>query len=320
MVMLRTIFIKDIPDTWIFEYYCKLTEKLHGQDIKITSLFNPTERTPSMCIYYANGGYKFKDFSSGQQGDAINLVQNLFGLSYNRACDQIVMDYTKQGENYEEPEIKKVEKFKVTSHTKRNWNVMDAKFWTQFGIGSTMLEKYNIYPLDEYVLSKSEDNGIKEIVIKGPYTYGYFEKSGVLAKIYRPKDKYLKFMNVSEFIQGIDQLEYNTPTLVICSSMKDGLSLMELGFNVEFIAPNSENSMIPKSRLTALASKYKNIVTLFDNDAAGHMAMEKYREKYNIPGIYLNLAKDLSDSVRDYGKDRVKQILTHLLPNERAKS
>lgn len=312
--MIRTVFIKDVPETWIFEYYCKLDEKLHGQDLKITSLFNPGERTPSMCIYYKGGTYKFKDFSTGMYGNAIDLVENLFGLDYKNACEKIIEDYTQTGDQYVEPEIRKVEKFKVTSHTKRKWNVLDAAFWTQFGIGSDILHKYNVYPLEEYVLSKNEDDVIREISIKGAHTYGYFQKDGTLAKIYRPKDKHLKFMNVGDFVQGLDQLEYKSPTLVICSSMKDGLALLELGFDVEFIAPNSENSMIPKSILTALGWKYDNIVTLFDNDPAGHIAMEKYRERYGLHAIYLNLSKDLSDSVRDHGKEKVRQVLTHLLP------
>jgi hypothetical protein len=42
--------IIDVPDHWIFEHYCNLSEKLVGQDVKIKSLFNPTERTPSFSI------------------------------------------------------------------------------------------------------------------------------------------------------------------------------------------------------------------------------------------------------------------------------
>jgi hypothetical protein len=312
--MIRTLTINDIPETWIFENYCQLSEKLHGQDLKITSLFNKEERTPSMCIYYKNGHYKFKDFSSGLQGTGINLVQHLYNISYNQACNKIVGEYLVQDKLVEKPILKKVSKFKVTSHTKRNWNVLDADFWTEFGISSDMLNIYNVYPLSDYVLSKNEDGNIKEMHVKGQYIYGYFQTDGTLCKIYRPRDKHLKFMNVSDFIQGSDQLEYKAPTLVICSSLKDGMALKELGLDVEFIAGNSENSMIHKSRLKSYAIKYKHIVTLFDNDPAGHMSMQKYKEQYNIPGIYLNLSKDLADAIRDYGKDRVKQILTHLLP------
>ena len=44
--------IKDVPTPWVFEHFCKLKEKLGGEDVKIKSLFNSKERTPSMCIYF----------------------------------------------------------------------------------------------------------------------------------------------------------------------------------------------------------------------------------------------------------------------------
>ena len=42
----------DIDSRWVFEYYLSLPERLSGQDLKIKSVFNPTERTPSMFIYF----------------------------------------------------------------------------------------------------------------------------------------------------------------------------------------------------------------------------------------------------------------------------
>ena len=32
--------IKDVPTPWVFEHFCKLKEKLGGEDVKIKSLFN----------------------------------------------------------------------------------------------------------------------------------------------------------------------------------------------------------------------------------------------------------------------------------------
>ena len=40
-----------VPSYWVFQYYLNLTEYLSGQDIKIKSVWNPSERTASMCIY-----------------------------------------------------------------------------------------------------------------------------------------------------------------------------------------------------------------------------------------------------------------------------
>ena len=87
--------IKGVPTNWIFEYFGKLKEKLSGQDVKIKSLFNSKERTPSMCIYYNAEAkvYKYKDFSTGKGGSAIDLVKDIYDLPYHKACNLIVEQY-----------------------------------------------------------------------------------------------------------------------------------------------------------------------------------------------------------------------------------
>lgn len=313
--MIRTKFGTDgIPSNWIFQYYCKLQEQLYGQDIKITSVFKPEERTPSMCIYYDGKQYKFKDYSSGNAGTGLSLVIQFFGLTIYDALAKIRQDYDSQEVITDDVIMKRIGKFKVTSHIKRKWNELDVKFWTQFDIGSKMLKKYSVYPLSEYSMSKSTDDGIEEMVISGQRIYGYFNNNGELYKVYQPYREKRKFINVLPYIQGSEQLAYKSPLLVICSSLKDIMSLDTLGFNIECVAPNSENTMLPKSSLAAYSLKYDGIMTFFDNDSAGKTSMTKYKDKYGIPGIYLKMSKDLSDSIRDHGAKKTKQYLTPLIP------
>ena len=314
--MIRTILADDVPQTWIFEFYCGLNEALHGQDVKIKSLFNPAERTPSMVIYFKNGVYKFTDFSTGRFGTAKDLVMQLFDLSMSEAHSKILEDYTKFGKNaYSLPSLTEESRFQVSSFNTRAWNELDAKFWTQFGIGSSLLSLYNVRPLESYTMSKETPEGTVDIVTKAQYVYGYFKANGELYKIYQPKRTEFKFLNVGSYIQGSEQLLYSKPTLIICSSLKDIMSLMALGLDVEAVAPNSENTMLPKNVITAYMCKYKKILTLFDNDKAGDLAMTKYEEIFGIRGVYLNLSKDLSDSVRDFGILKTKQCLKPLIIN-----
>ena len=42
--------LEDVPKEWVFEFYLKLSEKLTGQSVKIKSIFNSREKTPSMHI------------------------------------------------------------------------------------------------------------------------------------------------------------------------------------------------------------------------------------------------------------------------------
>ena len=308
--------IKKIPSAWVFEHYCKLTEKLHGQDIKIQSIFNPGERTPSMAIYYKDSGYRFKDFSTGTSGDTIDLVAAIHKVSYDVAKNMMLTAYEKIGEeDYEDVALNEKSKFKVSSHTRRRWNQLDGKYWTQFGIGSKMLERYNVIPLQGYGMSKMTDNGIVQINITGQHIYGYFKANGELYKLYQPMRPDYKFLNVQPYVQGSEQLSYSKSTLIICSSLKDLMAIKSLEIPIEAVAPASENTLLQKPVLASYALKYNKIITLFDNDNAGHLAMNTYKEKYGIPGVFLNMSKDVSDSIRDFGAKKTRQQLKLLIPN-----
>lgn len=310
--MIRTTFSVDkVPTAWIFEYYCNLTDKLHGQDIIISSVFTvPQESKPSMRIYVNRNKYVFTDFSSGYNGTAYDLVMLIFNLTYYEAARKVTEEYSKhKGANPVIVELEETSKFKVISFTERKWNELDAKFWTQFHIGSQLLGKYNVRPLSGFVLKK--DDEILEV--EGNYIYGYFKSNGELYKIYQPKRDNFKFFNLLPYVQGTDQMTYSKSILIICSSLKDIMALDVLNFDVESIAPNGENNILPRRLLAAYSLKYDRILALLDNDPTGHRAMAKYQEMYGIEGIYLNMSKDLSDSTRDFGIAKTRQYLSPLI-------
>lgn len=304
--------VKDIPQIWIFEHFCKLKEKLTGQDIKIKSLFNPTERTPSMCIYCTKAGeYKYKDFSTGKGGSAIDLVKDLNQLSFHKACQLIVEQYNDfvlhNNGGYDIEKFQKASKYKVTSYNARQWSTQDQYFWTQFNIGSKLLEAYNVKPLESYCMTK-DDN---ELCIKGLYLYGYFKEDGTLYKIYQPKTLDKKFIKVTDYIQGMHQCS-GERNLLITSSLKDIMSIKSLKLNIDVIAPDSENTMLKHDLMEELDQKYKSIILLFDNDNAGIESMNKYKERYPFVKLaVLPMSKDVSDSIKDYG---AKEVLKRLVP------
>jgi len=312
--------VKDVPVSWIFEHFCKLKEKLNGHDIKIKSMFNPKERTPSMCIYLTKDKvYKYKDFSSGRGGSAIDLVKELTELPYHKACQQVVEKYNDfvlhNNGGYDLQEFKQASKYKVSSTKSRQWNTSDQYFWTQFNIGTKLLTEHHVIPLESYYMIKDD----KELCIKGNYLYGYHKADGSLYKIYQPKTLDKKFIKVSDYVQGSEQIK-NHPFLIITSSLKDIMSLKSLKLSIDIIAPDSENSLIKKELMNEYLKKYKKVVVLFDYDEAGIKAMERYQEVY--PGIQtavLPMSKDVSDSIRDYTakevRDRLVPILNKKLEN-----
>lgn len=312
---------KDVPDTWIFEHYCKLDEKLTGQDIKIKSVFNPKEKTPSMCIfvYHKTNKYCFKDFSTGKGGSSgVKLVQELFNLTFQEASVKIIEDYNNylllnNGTAHKITEFKIRSKFRVTSHEVRQWKVLDQRFWSSFNISSKLLNFYNIKPLEGYTMTKEEDGEIKSLEIRGPMIYGYFTQGGDLFKIYQPKVKEHKFIKIKDYLQGSDQLKGEGGCLIIASSLKDAMVMKSLGLNCDFIAPDSENTMIRNIVIEELKKRYTTILTIFDNDEAGIAAMKKYKELYDINYVYFDLEKDVADAVKAHGISVVKLKLVPLI-------
>jgi len=315
----NVLTISDVPVIWIFEHYLNLTEKLDGQQVKIKSIFK-TEKTPSMCIYVDPNSmkYKYKDFSSGLQGDPISLIERMFNISRGEAVSKLISEYKLFMEGnraYKAPEIKSYDNYKVTDYTIRHWSNFDQKYWGDYHIGSKMLEAYNISPLEYYKMTRNEPDGsISEITITGLNLYGYFKNDGTLYKIYQPKNMNKKFLKLANYIQGSEQLTLTKDYLVITSSLKDVMAFNKLGFkNIECIAPDSENTIMKETTIDKLKSKYKSICVMFDNDDAGKIAMEKYKERYGLSYIVLNMEKDVSDSIKLHGLQKVKEELFPLL-------
>ena len=305
-----------VPNEWVFEKFLNLKERLSGQSVSIKSIFNKNDTNPSMIIYmHDNGKYKFKDFSSGHQGDAVDLIQLLYNLPSRNAAFQKTYDFYKEGDydTYTAVDIVKPI-FTVDDCKVRPWNKADQTYWTQYKIGSSDLEKYNIKPLEYYrfKMVKGELTTFKDFSYN--LCYGFFNKNNILYKIYNPENPRLKFVKVKNYLQGHDQLEYKGQWLIILSSLKDIIAFKKLGFpNIECIAPDSENTIINDQQIKYYKSKYKLITVLFDNDVAGKNSALKYQKKYNIPYTNFEVEKDVADCIKHHGIKNTKIFLQPLL-------
>ena len=311
--------IWDVPREWVFEHYLTLSERLSGQSIKIKSIFNASEKTASLCVYLDDKGtYRFKDFSSGNCGDGLSLVESMFNLlSRGAASNKIINDYNTFIQNNDYSAVKEYKaqgKYQVHDYEMRHWTNFDQRYWMSFQIGSKTLEKYNVVPLQYYTMRKIDVVGlIFDIKIDINFIYGYFRKDGTLYKIYQPKQKDKKFVKVRDYIQGSEQLQ-KANYLIILSSLKDIMAFTRLGIkNIEAVAPDSENTMIGEKAIGELKPHYEKIVVLFDNDDPGIKAAQRYKDKYGFNTILLPMEKDLSDSVKVHGIDKVREVLFPLL-------
>lgn len=310
---------EEIKSGWVFNYYLDLPEKLSGQDLQITSVFNPLEKTPSMYIYIdANSNeYKYKDFSTGKQGSKIDIVQALFNLNYSQTLFKITEDYNdwimEGGTFDEDEEFTPAARYQVDYIQKREWNKQDASYWLKFNIGSTVLRQYNVQPIEYYNMVKASTDGIKKITINNAMMYGYYNSQGDCYKIYQPGQKQYKFIKIATHLQGFDQLTYKADYLIVCSSLKDAMCVMSFDFNVEVVAPDSENTLIKPYIIENFKSKYKKVLTLLDNDTAGQDAMDKYKKLHDLTSIVMRSEKDISDAVLKYGPEVIKPKLFSLI-------
>lgn len=302
--------IDDVPVEWTFEYYLGLKEKLNGQTVKIKSLFNPSERTPSMYVYLSSSKeYRYKCFSTGLHGDAVDLIKRLKGISYGDAIKIIVEDYKNyiKGNVYMKPIITEQIKWKLHDIKYRSWNTDDKDYWAPYNIGSKLLELYNVKPVDTFTMAR----GTESFSRTGRRVYAYTKTNGDVYKIYMPENKDKKFMNFCNYVQGWEQLEGNF-RLFICSSLKDIMSMKSLGITGDYIAPSSENSGLD-SIMNWIQEEYQDKYVIFDNDDAGKKAMYRYHEDYDLPYLLLDLSKDISDSVKDHGAKKVKECFKNLI-------
>lgn len=306
-----------IPSGMIFEKLLKLDEKLTGQSVTIHSVFNE-EKTPSMIIYYCTKGvsdyYKFKDYSSGNSGDAADLFLMMYGKKYkvttrDEAFKKILelfqnktsLEEIQKNINREKtiPEIKE-----VTNYTIIKWTKTQANYFREHNISPEFTKKYFIKPLSDYELTITKGESKKVLTFSPTLCFGYFNELGELCKIYNPGQKKAKFIKVKTLIQGLHQLEENKKYCIIMSSMKDMGSFKSLNlksFNV--VAPESENVEIPKETIDFLISTHHKVFTLFDNDTAGRKRMLQYKTNFNLDFIAFEIEKDFAQCMFDHGPD-----------------
>lgn len=302
-----------VPNTWVFEKFLNLKERLTGQSVSICSIFNKNDKTPSMMIYlHENNRYKFKDFSTGLSGDAVDLIQKIYQLNTRQDAFRKTMDFWQKGdyESYTVGELIKTE-YEISEHNVRQWNTNDVKYWTAYHIGSKDLELYNVKPISSYTFKMTRGNEVTSNKFSKPFCYGYFCNDGSLYKIYNPKDKRTKFIKVKDYIQGHEQLEFEGKWLVILASLKDLMAFKKLNMpNIECIAPDSENVMISTKQMEYYRKKYKLISVLFDNDGPGKKSAIKYNKVYNIPYTFFNVEKDIADCIKEHGIENTRMFLT----------
>lgn len=265
----------------------------------------------------------FHDFGTGFHENFIGVVMEIHKCKYNEALRIIAEDFHLI-EKTSDRELTKVKISNVKLEEKpetqiqivqRDFTESELKWWENFGVHKETLKKFKVYSCDSVFLN---GNYFGSPTSKSNM-FGYYcgMKQGIeLWRIYMPQRKTYRFLSNTgrNFIQGAKQLPNTGDLLIITKSMKDVMTLYELG--IPAIAPCSEVLFLSDQQLKKLQSRFKKIVVVYDNDLPGIEGMRRIKKMYpNLNFFWIPRkfgAKDTSDFIKKYGVEKTKEYINVL--------
>lgn len=295
-----------------------------------------TEKNPSFGFFRGeNDEICFKDFTMpNYTGDCIKFVQLKFNLTYFEALSKIAIDFDMEDDFI----VKKFDKTssneliamnreeflaKATTFdlkkTSRKWLLHDVKYWNQYGISITTLDKYNVQPISHFHI-----NGKIITAEKHAYCFIEFKDNKETYKIYQPYSEKYKWLNGhnNSIWQGWSQLPEKNNILIITKSLKDVMSIYETS-NIPAVALQCEN-VLPKPHVfEQLKQRFSTIYVFYDNDFDkeqnwGRIFSNKLCKNFNLIKLELDEkfnCKDFSDLIKKYDKKQSKLILNEMITN-----
>jgi len=310
------VILQKISPYDIFRYYCTSFLEI-GK--RFCSEFREDTSNDSVIIAW-NGSLLYKDFGKPEHSfNCFTYVAHRYSCDFHTALLIIDKDFglnlgpkSDVSRTGPKPKLyhKKIEQHKkvtVIKKKRRKWNNEDAKFWKQFNINKSILEKFLVQPISHYWINENR------FICKSP-TYAY--RIGLKYKIYAPYEKERKwFSNTnSTQIQGLHMLQGLNGTLVITSSLKDVMSLYSIG--IPAIAFQSETTMPDENTVERLKSHFNCIILFYDTDLAGQTMAERICGNFGFLNVKLDekfASKDISDFIaNDYVQRGKEWRINHI--------
>lgn len=122
----------------------------------------------------------------------------------------------------------------------------------------------------------------------------------------------LNFSDVNSLKEGINNVD-RYDILYICSSLKDGMCIEELGYY--FASGSTEISRLTPKVWVYLKKRFKYICYLLDNDDAGlewSIKMSKENDVYYSILPKIGKCKDIAEIVENYGQNTMRNIMSNL--------
>lgn len=298
----------------IFNCYCTPFTKLNKS---FRSELRDDKR-PTCSICKVGDKLVYRDFAIVERSmDCFNYIQEKYSVNFSQALEMINQDFNlglisfvklvyspKATITRTDFDISTVPEYIVEIRVKiRDWSSADKDYWNgKYDLHRSTLELFGVHPLQGFFI-----NG--RYTGCGSNVYGYYNGrmlDGREAwKIYHPfgeKSEKWRSNCLDGTMQGWDQLPATGDLCIITKSLKDVMVLYQLG--IPAVAPQAESNNLDTEKVNELKTRFKNVLILYDNDAPGKKAAEKFSEEFNIPAVYMpEGTKDASDFVELYGVD-----------------
>ena len=302
---------------------------------KISSPLRSDDDIPSFSFFVRGGKVFWKDFGTGDSGDIVSLMAELWAVQYQEALLKIKLDL---GQALPSASLMRKYKGRISlthgSDIKvkvRNWEKWDTEYWKQYGISRSMCKFCNVYPVSHSFFIREEDGKKRTVCVPmDKIAYAYFEwKDGKESiKLYQPYSDRMKWLSKHDssvwdlWTQVFKYKEkHHSDIVILTSSRKDAMCLWQ-NLKVPAMSLQGEG-YIPKAQvMKQVFDAFHNVYLWYDNDFShldGHNPGQEDAAKLvelfpglknvYIPDMYES--KDPSDLYKNWGK----QILVDVWNN-----
>lgn len=316
-ITLDEIFFK-VSEYELWKYYCSNFKNIDTPFL--SELYK--DNNPDCRIFQSNNNHLlYKDFGDGGKVYGIlDYIQLKYNVNFKECLKIIVSDFNIRkndiitNKNFKVKQIEEtllIKPKKQIDIIQQAYTIYDYNYWIQYHIPLTLLEFEEIYSC-KYVYLTTNKGIFKYESNKNNPIYAWKEYDIDLNflgwKVYMPfnNQKWLNNAN-DNAIQGIKFLEYKSNILFRTKSRKDILVLKLLNF--ESFSNSSENILLKQYDFECLDNKYDQIFGLLDNDETGIKYSKITEKMYNIPHIFVDEHKDISDYVKFYGLEKAKLMI-----------
>ena len=267
--------------------------------MKVKSPFRE-DNDPSFVIYTKrNGDFFFIDFATDARGDVFSFVQTMYNCSFVEAIKIMLNDFGLEESDTPiiNPSFKTVISDRVIEREKIGVNFRkvqdyDRAYWAKFSITNDTLRQFKIKPVSHVYTKRSSFKADK-------HAYAFMEKmnNDIYIKVYQPYSDRVKWISSmpAKVIFGWRNLPATGDILILTKALKEVMSIYET-LGIPAVAIQSESVMMKKEVLDDLKSRFKVIISLFDNDNQGQLIASKY-EELGIPKIFMKNHKNYTDMI-----------------------